>query len=159
MDFVIFGLLLMVFLLFCVAVCGFAYLLVRPTAFKFRRISLRALFICTAILCVLCAAAGWWYKQWQFDAQTWRNSKRYSPTRVRMVEDLLSRHRLVGMTVQELENFLGPPDNDPLHLQTNSDDDYFYLLGPERGLISTDNEWLQIKIEDGRVVDAGTFGM
>jgi hypothetical protein len=89
----------------------------------------------------------------RFDAVAWqRNEARNSswPARLRMVDDLLKRRALDGLTPEGVVRLLGPRD----------DTDYFrewdmvYYLGPERGLISIDSEWLVVRFgPDGRVSD------
>jgi outer membrane protein assembly factor BamE (lipoprotein component of BamABCDE complex) len=61
-----------------------------------------------------------------------------------MVDDFLAKHKLRGMTKQEIVELLGEPD----------DTDYFsnwdmvYWLGPERGFMQLDSEWLVIDLDD-----------
>ena len=70
--------------------------------------------------------------------------------RLNMVDDLLRRYKLVGMSRTELEALLGKPP--PTGYFANYD--YVYWLGPERGFISIDSEWLCIKFKDDIVIDA-----
>jgi len=67
-----------------------------------------------------------------------------------MVDDLLSRYQLVGMTRANIEELLGTPQS------TNyfKDYDYVYWLGPERSVFAIDSEWLGIKFNDDMVVKA-----
>ena len=87
-----------------------------------------------------------------FDSTSWKTSltsDSLDPIRLRMVDDLLHRHRLRGMTREEVVSFLG----------TSPGPNYFpqyalvYWLGSERGYISNVSEWwLAIKFGgDGRV--------
>lgn len=75
----------------------------------------------------------------------------YSDTvRLEMVDDLLRRYKLVGMSRMELEKLLGkPPPTKYFHNY-----DYVYWLGPERGFISIDSEWLCVKFKGDTVVEA-----
>ena len=59
-----------------------------------------------------------------------------------MVDDLLAHHSLVGIGTDRLERLLGPRDSTAYF----RDWDYVYWLGPERGLIRIDSEWLAIRI-------------
>jgi hypothetical protein len=68
------------------------------------------------------------------------DSNRVHQLRVRMVDDLLRKHRLVGQTRSEIEQLLGIPPNTPYF----RNDYLVYWLGP-RGLMSVDSEWLCIK--------------
>jgi hypothetical protein len=88
----------------------------------------------------------------RFDSTAWKAGEGsvHKPTHLRMVDDLLHRYRLQGMPRQEIENLLGkPPETDYFH-----DYDYVYWLGPERGFISLDSEWLCIKFENNVVTRA-----
>ena len=99
-----------------------------------------------------------------FDSTIWKRGFTdnfgiiYSPDtiRLRMVDDLLHRHRLRGMTREEVVSLLGTPP------ETNyfREYDLVYWLGPDGGYIgsrvpapSIDSEWwLAIKFGgDGRV--------
>ena len=90
----------------------------------------------------------------RFDAVAWRDSTRvYSAAAVRgcMVDDLLDRHPMVGRSRAEVVALLGEP----------RPTDYFreyglvYWLGPERGLMSIDSEWLVMRLDSlGRVTQA-----
>lgn len=89
-----------------------------------------------------------------FDAQTWRDSKpdfSLTSVRLRMVDDLLSRSPLVGMTLDEIEALLGPRDDTPYF----ADADLVYFLGQERHPFGIDSEWLVVRLgPDGRAVTA-----
>jgi hypothetical protein len=88
-----------------------------------------------------------------FDSAVWKASlsTQDDPIRLRMVDDLLRRYRLRGMRQDELIALLGdPPKTDYF-----SDYQIVYWLGPERGFISIDSEWLAVRIgPDQRVTDA-----
>lgn len=77
-----------------------------------------------------------------FDSDRWKIAvNEQKPVRLRMVDDLRRRHKLEGMSRQDIEQLLGKPP------QTNyfREYEYVYWLGPERGFISIDSEWLCIK--------------
>jgi len=88
-----------------------------------------------------------------FDSSVWKASlsTQDDPIRLRMVDDLLRRYQLRGMREEELVALLGkPPQTDYF-----SDYQFVYWLGPERGFISIDSEWLAVRIgSDQRVTDA-----
>ena len=68
-----------------------------------------------------------------------------------MVDDLLDRHELRGMTRAEVVALIGEPQRSELF----PDYDMVYWLGPERGLIGTDSEFLVMKLDkSGRVASA-----
>ncbi|MBD1868846.1 hypothetical protein H6F95_16340 [Cyanobacteria bacterium FACHB-471] len=65
-----------------------------------------------------------------------------------MVDNLLKQHTLAGMNRSEVVVLLGEPDMTDYF----QDYDLVYWLGPERGLISIDSEWLVFRLDaQGRV--------
>jgi hypothetical protein len=87
-----------------------------------------------------------------FEAKAWRDRSFDRdpewPTRLRMIDDLLAKRRLDGLTRNELLALLGPSD------QTSNWRDWHlvYWLGPERTVFRIDSEWLVIKFDTaGRV--------
>ena len=60
-----------------------------------------------------------------------------------MVDDLLAKHELVGMARSQVIALIGEPDND----DGFPDYDMVYRLGPERGLIGIDFEYLVMKLD------------
>jgi len=91
-----------------------------------------------------------------FDAARWRSEPAtldHSSVRLRMVDDLLDRSILARLTRGEVIQLLGDPEPTDYF----SDWDLVYVLGPERGFISIDNEWLLIRLDDSeRVVETIT---
>ena len=86
-----------------------------------------------------------------FDGTTWRQENTQPQgLRVRMVDDLLRQHSLVGMTRGEVNALLGVPPK----TEYFSEYEYVYWLGPERGFISIDSEWLALRFRDDRAVEA-----
>jgi hypothetical protein len=68
-----------------------------------------------------------------------------------MADDLLRRGALKRMTRSEVVSLLGPPLDTPYFKGT----DMIYMLGPERGWLSIDSEWLLIDLDQrGRVASA-----
>jgi hypothetical protein len=94
----------------------------------------------------------YWHRR-EFEAAAWRRNERRDalwPTRLAMVDDLLARHPLRGLTRDSVERLLGPRDSTEYFREW----DLVYWLGPERGLIRIDSEWLVLKFGvDGRVSD------
>ena len=90
----------------------------------------------------------------RFDAAVWQDVARArSSEAVRgcMVDDLLERVKLHGRSRAEIVALLGEP---PLNVYF-TDFDFVYWLGPERGFVSIDSEWLVIKLDRaGRVSQA-----
>jgi len=97
------------------------------------------------------AVAEMWYER-PFDIAGWRENERAVPmwpARLRMVDDLLSKHELVGLTTDSVERVLGPRERTTALFD---DWDYVYRLGPERGLVRIDSEWLVLRVgADGRI--------
>ena len=87
----------------------------------------------------------------RFLAGVWRDSTKVrSPLAARgcMVDDLLKSHDFRGRTRAQLVALLGePPKTDYFR-----EYDLVYWLGPERGLMSIDSEWLVFRLDStGRV--------
>ena len=90
--------------------------------------------------------------QLPFDAENWKSRSLDDgimwPTRLRMADDLVRTQRLHRLSRPEVERLLGPPDVTAKFKQW----DLVYHLGPERGLIRMDSEWLVVRLAaDGRV--------
>jgi hypothetical protein len=60
-----------------------------------------------------------------------------------MVSDLLDKHVLQGMSRADVVALIGEPDPKDVFPEY----DLVYWLGPERGLIGTDSEYLVIKLD------------
>ena len=69
--------------------------------------------------------------------------------RTRIVNDLLVDYALIGMTEPEVLELLGSHDNDSGYFQQEGR--LVYWMGPERGLMSIDSEWLILDCPDGIV--------
>jgi hypothetical protein len=88
----------------------------------------------------------------RFEASAWRDSAQaYSDAAVRgcMVDDLLARRELLGRSRAEVVALLGEPRRTDYFREY----DLVYWLGPERGLMSVDSEWLVLRLDrSGRVI-------
>lgn len=88
-----------------------------------------------------------------FDSAKWKASlvaDDNTPIRLRMVDDLTKRTKLIGMSKSEVDALLGrPPSTDYFRAY-----DYVYWLGPERGFFSIDSEWLCLKFKNNIVTEA-----
>ena len=80
-----------------------------------------------------------------FTTEKWLNDP-YG--RVNIVDDMLDRYSLVGMSESEINKLLG---DETKNAYFKEDDNIVYWLGPERGLVSIDSEWLVITFEKGTV--------
>jgi hypothetical protein len=88
-----------------------------------------------------------------FDSAKWQNSELVDgndPIRIRMVDDLMKSRRLDGRSVEEVRKLLGK------RTDTDSFEEYelVYWLGPERGFMGIDSEWLVISFDDKGVVQS-----
>jgi hypothetical protein len=67
-----------------------------------------------------------------------------------MVDDLLEKHPLRGMTRGDVVALIGEPDKPDVFTEY----DLVYWLGPERGLIGTDSEYLVMKLDRSNRVES-----
>lgn len=98
----------------------------------------------------LLAAGGWFVLRpgRHFDASLWKNSATSASVRLRMADDLVNGQKLSGLTHQEVVALLGEPPKTEYFKEY----DLVYYLGPERGFMSIDSEWLVLKFgPDGRI--------
>jgi hypothetical protein len=84
-----------------------------------------------------------------FDSALWKGGEDEG-VRLSMIDAMLLTHELRGLSRGEVDALLGPP----------TDTDYFsswdlvYWLGPERGFLGIDSEWLVIRFgKDDRVFE------
>ena len=86
-----------------------------------------------------------------FDPVRWKRAEGARtnwPLRLRMVDDIIGNRLLDGLTRDSVERLLGPRDRTDYF----ADWDLVYWLGPERGMIRIDSEWLVVRFgTDGRV--------
>lgn len=89
-----------------------------------------------------------------FQSAGWRANDDTSdvmwPTRLRMVDDLLERELLAGLSRDSVVRMLGPADSSTIWKEW----DMTYYLGPERGFLSIDSETLAIRLRNDTVVEA-----
>ena len=92
----------------------------------------------------------------KFSAETWQKQETVKhdtmwPPRLCMVDDLMASGRLMGMSSNQVVELLGPPHDKSFPFGA-VDCDIHYYLGPERGFIRIDSEWLFLKFgPDGKV--------
>jgi len=115
------------------------------------------LFVGLAVLAVL--GAGVWFffgdsirERWnrqRFELVAWQSGQsRTNAVRIRMVDDLLHRHRFGGMTRDQVTAIVGEPDK----TEYFRDWDMVYWLGPERGFMGIDSEWLVFRLDGQKKV-------
>lgn len=98
-------------------------------------------------IAVALAAYIWPHRPPAFDSVRWRDTALPAAVRLQMADDLIRTHRLDGLHRDEVVALLGEPPKTPYFKEY----DLVYLLGPERGFISIDSEWLVVKFgPDGR---------
>ena len=87
----------------------------------------------------------------EFNRERWSDSDQTrTGVRQKMADRLIARGTLQGMTRTQVFGLLGEPP--PTEYFKNWD--LVYWLGPERGFISIDSEWLVVRLAaDGRVDD------
>ena len=96
-----------------------------------------------------------YFNRQEFDSNVWKNATfttEDQPVRQQMVDDLLKRYPLVGMTRSQIDELLGPTAA-PAANGDFQGFDYVYWLGPERGFFGIDSEFLRIKFKDNRVIE------
>lgn len=88
----------------------------------------------------------------EFDRTVWvQNGTDSASLRLRMADGLLRSKGLLGKSRAEIAALLGPPTS----TDRFTDADLIYLLGPERGFIAIDSEWLTLRLDGaGNVRDA-----
>lgn len=110
-----------------------------------------------ATLCVV-GAVGWFLfgdtvqehlRRRPFDATAWQGEKTMTnDVRIRMVDDLLRRHNFRGMTREQVTAIVGESDKTEYFKEW----DLVYWLGPERGFMSIDSEWLVFRLDSQKKV-------
>ncbi|WP_071458476.1 hypothetical protein [Bacillus massilinigeriensis] len=78
----------------------------------------------------------------KFDQEKWLKNP---DKRVDMVDHLLAEENLKGMTKAEIVDLLGKVEENAYYKEPNN---IVYYLGPERGFIRIDSEWLVIWLDD-----------
>jgi hypothetical protein len=70
--------------------------------------------------------------------------------RLRMADGLVASRALLGKSAQEVASMLGPPTRTDKFKNYN----LVYWLGAERGFLSIDSEWLLVRFDNEKVVEA-----
>lgn len=113
----------------------------------------RWLVVALGALAVVAGLLVWrlWFPGGAFDPVAWRDESQVQQgVRLGMADRLIARRTLIGKTRAEVVELLGEPPPTGYF----ADWDLVYWLGPERGFISIDSEWLVLRLaEDGRVID------
>jgi hypothetical protein len=116
------------------------------------RFSLRSLMGAVAIMASVC---GWveWHRRYPgraFDAVAWKDPVQVARgVRGPTADRLVAWKSLLGKTRSQVVQLLG----EPVEAKAFPEWDSVYFVGPERGFISIDDEWLGLRFgPDGRVV-------
>ncbi len=99
----------------------------------------------------LAALAVWrlWFPGQALDPAAWQDEARVREgVRLGMADRLVARESLLGKSRAEVVALLG----DPTETEYFHEWDLVYWLGPERGFISIDSEWLVVRFGDGGTV-------
>lgn len=98
------------------------------------------------------AAHRTWYPGRAFDRQAWLDDDQGAQgARLKMADRMIARRTLLGRTQAEVVAMLGEPKANGYL----ADWDLAYRLGPERGFISIDSEWLALRLDDQqRIIEA-----
>lgn len=73
--------------------------------------------------------------------------KSHPNERVKMIDKVINLKLLNNLRTKEVIKLLGKPDGGNYTIKGT----YTYYLGPERGFMSIDSEWLSIWFKDGKV--------
>ena len=87
-----------------------------------------------------------------FNAAKWREAHASinPPARLHMVDSLMRSRRLDNLTRPQVQELLGPPNENT----SWSDEGLVYWLGPNRGFLRIDSDWFVIRFgPNGRVSD------
>jgi hypothetical protein len=115
-----------------------------------RRMRRFDLIVAMSMLAIVLSVVGWqlWFPGRAFDSVVWKNEAQIdNGIRLAMADRLVARNMLQDKTRQEVVELLG----EPLATSHFREWDLVYWLGPERGFLSVDSEWLVLRLTDGRV--------
>lgn len=113
----------------------------------------RAVIVGAAIMIAIAVAAVHqvWFPGRPFDRAAWTAAFDASNTvRAEMADRMIARRTLLGKSRADVVAMLGDPSTDGYFNEW----DLVYWLGPERGFIRIDSEWLVLRLgADGRVAE------
>lgn len=90
-------------------------------------------------------------KETVFSSEVWKDDAKVNAEpfpRINMVDSLLQQYEFVGWQESDVLELLGEPTDTEFFASY----DLVYWLGPERGFISIDSEWLVMRLDDGNTV-------
>jgi len=112
-------------------------------------VALAGLFIVGAVLIVSLSVDSGEYKKRDFERSSWLNGTKESQgifPRLGMADSLIASNTLHGMSKKKVLDLLGKPDMEKVRWNEENIS-LIYWLGPERGFMSVDSEWLAIRID------------
>lgn len=112
-----------------------------------RKQNMTALIVIGALIALVLALGIHQYITHSFTTEKWLAAPE---NRGKLVNDLLKDHPLIGTDTDAVFALLGEEMPVP---HESGKTFYYYYLGPERGLISIDSEWMALTVEDGLVTD------
>jgi hypothetical protein len=102
------------------------------------------LILASATLLVVIGLWALWPVGRTFDAPTWNDEKQVKEgVRLAMADRIVARHMLSGKSRSDVIAMLGEPPKTGYFADWN----LVYWLGPERGYMSIDSEWLVVRID------------
>ena len=106
-------------------------------------------FAFASIALVVAAFSAFWFQGKPFDRSFWNDElKMRDGIRLKMADRLVARRTLHGKTKEEVLALLGVPPETGYFKEWS----LVYWLGPQRGFLSIDSEWLVMRIgSNGRV--------
>lgn len=104
-------------------------------------------------VCIAVVGYNWTHSDSElaFDSAVWKKGEP-NKVRLRMVHDLMNRHKLVGMKKSELETLLGKPESEGWG-SSRPKDDYVYCLGTEWTFFDEDGWLMEVKFQEGVVTE------
>lgn len=104
----------------------------------------RIIIIALTVVAVATVAWVFWPSGRAFDPAAWKDETQVKEgVRVAMADRVVARRMLSGKTRPEVIALLGEPPRTGYF----SDWDLVYWLGPERGFMSIDSEWLVVRFD------------
>jgi hypothetical protein len=89
-----------------------------------------------------------------FEPVKWQSARKrdssYQSVRLRMADSFLADQKPVGKSRDQIVALLGEPDDTPYF----SNYDMVYYLGPERGFMGIDSEWLVLRLSNNTIIEA-----
>jgi hypothetical protein len=110
------------------------------------------LIVAVSVLAIASSIVVWqcWFPGRAFDSTGWNDDAQVEEgIRLAMADRLVARGTLHGKTRAEVVDLLGEPVPGGHFREW----DLVYWLGPERGYMSVDSEWLVLRLADGQVCE------